>query len=70
VTAKKDEYAEVHDYICNECRFEHYSAADWVVEGPRQIEDTSVINQNKYDAQTKPLGKITQLLDNDKWENQ
>jgi NADH-quinone oxidoreductase subunit G len=70
VTARQDKYAEVHDYICNECRFEHYSAADWVVEGPRKIEDTSVINQNKYDAHTKPLGKITQLLDNDKWENQ
>lgn len=48
VTARKDEYHEVESFICNECRFEHKSKADWIIEGPRKLEKWSVINQGKY----------------------
>ncbi|MFZ4633455.1 MAG: 2Fe-2S iron-sulfur cluster-binding protein [Saprospiraceae bacterium] len=48
VTARKDTYGEVHDYICNTCRFETKDTADWTVEGARQIERHSVISQNHY----------------------
>lgn len=49
VTARKDAYAEVKEYICNECRFDHKKLSDWVVEGPRHIEHESVISQNHYE---------------------
>lgn len=48
VTGRKDEYHEVDEFICNECRFDHKNPADWVIEGPRQFEKDSVINQNNY----------------------
>ena len=37
VTGRKDEYAEVQEFICNECRFEKKDPGDWVIEGPRKI---------------------------------
>lgn len=48
VTARKDQYGEVHDFICNTCRFEKKAPGDWVVEGPREIERNSVISQGHY----------------------
>lgn len=47
VTARKDEFHEVEDFICNTCRFDKKEVSDWVIEGPRQFEKDSVINQNK-----------------------
>lgn len=49
VSARKDQYGEVKEFICNECRFEHKNLSDWQVEGPRQIEHSSVISQNHYE---------------------
>ena len=49
VTGRKDEFHEVEEFICNECRFEHKNVADWVIEGPRHIDRTSVISQNHYE---------------------
>lgn len=49
VSARKDKYGEVHEFICNECRFEHKNMQDWVVEGPRHIDRGSVISQNHYE---------------------
>lgn len=48
VTARKDEFHEVEEFICNECRFDHKDVNDWVIEGPRKFEKWSVINQNNY----------------------
>jgi NADH-quinone oxidoreductase subunit G len=53
VTAPKDEYNEVEEFICNECRFEKKSLADWTVDGPRKIKRTSVISLNHYLKQKK-----------------
>ena len=47
VTGRKDQYGEVEDFICNTCRFDTKNTSDWVIEGPRQFEKDSVINQNK-----------------------
>jgi NADH-quinone oxidoreductase subunit G len=52
VTARKDRYGEVHDFICNTCRFEKKNTADWNIEGPREIDRHSVISQNHYDGAT------------------
>ena len=55
ITGRKDQYHEVEEFICNECRFDHKDPQDWVIEGPRQFEKTSVINQNNY---TRKLEKV------------
>jgi NADH-quinone oxidoreductase subunit G len=49
VSARKDQYAEVKEYICNECRYEHKNLKDWQIEGPRHIDRNSVISQNHYE---------------------
>src|SRR5436190_22722988 len=43
VTARKDEWGEVEDFICNECRFEKKKATDWIIEGPTKVARHSVI---------------------------
>ncbi|MBR2648278.1 MAG: (2Fe-2S)-binding protein [Sediminibacterium sp.] len=48
VTARKDEWGEVEDWICNTCRFEKKKTSDWVIEGPRMIDRHSVISQGHY----------------------
>ncbi|GIV32525.1 MAG: NADH dehydrogenase subunit G [Chitinophagales bacterium] len=48
VTGRKDEYGEVKEFICNECRFEKLDTSHWVIEGPRKIRRNSVIAQNHY----------------------
>ncbi|MFZ2905117.1 MAG: 2Fe-2S iron-sulfur cluster-binding protein [Cyclobacteriaceae bacterium] len=49
VSARKDKYGEVSEFICNECRYDHKNMTDWVIEGPRHIERHSVIGQNHYE---------------------
>lgn len=48
VTARKDEYGEVEEFICNTCRFDKKKTSDWVIEGPRKINPHSVISANHY----------------------
>ena len=54
ITGRKDRYGEVEEFICNECRFEKKSRADWVFEGPRKIKRQSVISANHYEKMKKP----------------
>jgi len=54
VTGRKNQYGEVEEFICNECRFEKKSKADWVIDGPRKVSPTSVIGQNHYKTLVKP----------------
>lgn len=49
VTARKDQWGEVDDFICNGCRFEHKKKSDWVIEGPSPVSHHSVISQNHYE---------------------
>lgn len=65
VTGRKDEFGEVEEFICNECRFEKKDANDWIIEGPRHIERKSVISQNHYEKIVKqsiinPLEETTE----------
>jgi len=48
VTARKDKYGEVEDFICDTCRFEKKKTSDWVIDGPTKISQRSVIYQNHY----------------------
>ncbi len=61
VTARKDVYGEVEEFICNTCRFDTKKTADWVIEGPRQIANTSVISSNHYETM-RPLPVIKENL--------
>jgi NADH-quinone oxidoreductase subunit G len=49
VSARKDQYGEVKEFICNECRYDHKDVNHWTVEGPRHIDRNSVISQNHYE---------------------
>ncbi|MDX2189028.1 MAG: 2Fe-2S iron-sulfur cluster-binding protein [Bacteroidota bacterium] len=56
VSARKDKWSEVEDWICNTCRFEKKETKDWVIEGPRMIERSSVQSQNHYTlSYSKPV---------------
>ena len=48
VTARKDKWGEVEEFICNECRFHKKQVSDWVIEGPSKVNRHSVISQNHY----------------------
>ncbi len=62
VTARKDQYGEVEEFICNECRFDKKKTSDWVIEGPRQISNQSVISANHYDFIPLPVVKTNPVL--------
>lgn len=49
VTGRKDEFGEVKEFICNECRFDKKATSDWVIEGPKKVKNTSVIASNHYE---------------------
>ena len=50
VTARKDTYGEVHEFICNECRYDKKKKSDWVIEGPSAVDRHSVISINHYES--------------------
>ncbi|MFN8354527.1 MAG: 2Fe-2S iron-sulfur cluster-binding protein [Spirosomataceae bacterium] len=52
VTARKNEWGEVKEFICNTCRFDKKQTSDWVIEGPTTVARHSVISANKYSANT------------------
>lgn len=54
VTARKDEFGEVEDFICNTCRFEQKKTSDWVLEEPTEIDPHSVISANHYELFNPP----------------
>jgi NADH-quinone oxidoreductase subunit G len=57
VTARKDKYGEVEEFICNTCRFDMKKTSDWVIEGPRHVSHKSVISSNHYDFIPLPVVK-------------
>jgi NADH-quinone oxidoreductase subunit G len=61
VSARKDQYGEVKEFICNECRYDHKKVTDWQIEGPRHIDRNSVISQNHYEK--TDLLKLKQEID-------
>jgi len=62
VTARKDEFGEVEDWICNECRFEKKRSADWVIEGPTHVDRHSVISANHYVGVHKPQETLPEIM--------
>lgn len=48
VTARKDKWGEVEEFICNTCRYDRKNPSDWTIEGPANIDSHSVISANHY----------------------
>lgn len=63
VTARKDEWGEIIDWICNECRFERKRTSDWIIEGPTKINRHSVIAQGHYVKAIKPREIFEDIMD-------
>jgi len=49
ITGCKDEFGELEEFICNECRFDKKDVNDWIIDGPRKIRRQSVISGNQYE---------------------
>ncbi len=61
-TARKDQWGEVSEWICNTCRFEKKKTSDWVIEGPTKVNRHSVISQGHYINTVKPQETITEVM--------
>lgn len=59
VTARKDQWGEVEEWICNECRFEKKKTAEWTIEGPTHVSRHSVISQGHYENIQQPKETFT-----------
>ena len=62
VTARKDQWGEVEDWICNDCRFEKKETKDWVIEGPARVNRHSVISANHYVGVKTPKEPLPEVL--------
>jgi len=63
VTARKDQWGEVKDFICNECRFEKKKTSDWTIEGPTLISRHSVISAGHYVGTVVPQEVMPEVMD-------
>jgi NADH-quinone oxidoreductase subunit G len=63
VTARKDQWGEVEDWICNTCRFHKKNSADWIIEGPTKVNRHSVISAGHYVGITVPEEVLPKVLD-------
>jgi len=66
VTGRKDQWGEVQDWICNECRFEKKKVSDWVIEGPTRVDRHSVISAGHYVNTVKPAEIFSPVMDGQK----
>lgn len=62
VTARKDKWGEVEEWICNDCRFHKKATTDWAIEGPSKVDRHSVISQGHYMGLQKPKDTFEELM--------
>ena len=65
VTARRNEWWEVEDWICNTCRFDKKDTSDWVIEGPTVLGKNTVIRTGHYFDKfgtTKPNETFTKVM--------
>jgi NADH-quinone oxidoreductase subunit G len=63
VTGRKDQWGEVIEWICNECRFEKKKVSDWIIEGPTKVNRHSVISAGHYVGIQKPNEFLPKIMD-------
>ncbi|MBC8035334.1 MAG: (2Fe-2S)-binding protein [Chitinophagaceae bacterium] len=62
VTARKDQWGEVEEFICNTCRFDKKETKDWVIEGPTLVNRHSVVSQGHYTGLEMPKETIQEVM--------
>jgi len=62
VTARKDQWGEVKEWICNTCRFDKKETGDWIIEGPTKVSRHSVISQGHYVGMKVPNETLSQVM--------
>jgi len=62
VTARKDQWGEVQEWICNDCRFEKKKVSDWVIEGPTRVNRHSVISAGHYVGVQQPKETFSAIM--------
>ena len=66
VTARKDEFNEVKDWICNTCRFDKKDLNDWTLEKPSEISKDSVVRQGHYfENKVEPKETLPKVIKRD-----
>ena len=66
VTARKDEFNEVKDWICNTCRFDKKDLNDWTLEKPSDISKDSVVRQGHYfENKVEPKETLPKVIKRD-----
>jgi NADH-quinone oxidoreductase subunit G len=63
VTARKNQWGEVEDWICNDCRFDKKKTSDWIIDGPTVVSRHSVISAGHYVGTTKPKEFLPKVMD-------
>jgi len=63
VTARKDQWGEAQEWICNECRFDKKKVSDWVIEGPTNVARYSVIGAGHYTNAAKSDETFVEVMD-------
>lgn len=62
VTARKNQWGEVEEWICNDCRFDKKKTSDWVIEGPTIVSRHSVISQGHYVNTVEPREFLQDIM--------
>jgi NADH-quinone oxidoreductase subunit G len=62
VTARKNQWGEVEDWICNDCRFDKKNTSDWIIDGPTVVSRHSVISAGHYVGTKTPKEFLPQLM--------
>ena len=66
VTARKDEFNEVKDWICNTCRFDKKDLNDWTLEKPSEVSKDSVVRQGHYfENKVEPKETLPKVIKRD-----
>ena len=66
VTARKDEFNEVKDWICNTCRFDKKDINDWTLEKPSDVSKDSVVRQGHYfENKVEPKETLPKVIKRD-----
>ena len=66
VTARKDEFNEVKDWICNTCRFDKKDLNDWTLEKPSDVSKDSVVRQGHYfENKVEPKETLPKVIKRD-----
>jgi len=50
VTGRRDQFGEVTDWICNECRLAEKKTSAWTIEGPPHIDRDPVVSASPYES--------------------